>query len=343
MPGLPRILMVADRPDWAYDHIAHFVMTHLASRYQFDIDYLLFNRREPLHSLRGRVSEIIMQVKYRARRKLNSAHLGYDLICYLGWYFPYEGNFSVKTRGIIQGIYTAGFPPAGYLDKDSRKDIEVEEFVSKYMGKSESIVVGSKQIFDFYRPYIKNLYYATLAYDPDLFSPSEKEETDRKEFVVGWTGNPDRAFKGFYEYVVPAVQKAAEMRPGISFQTRFKGPLNTLPDYYRGIDVLIIASAADAGPSSFLEAGLCGVPSISTKVGFPLEHIQDGMNGFFVDRSIEDITNKIIYLYDNKALLQTMSHQIRADLNKFFSAQNRIVDWDNLFTESLCRLNGKKS
>jgi glycosyltransferase involved in cell wall biosynthesis len=148
---------------------------------------------------------------------------------------------------------------------------------------------------------------------------------------VGWTGDPHRSFKGFYDFVVPAVEKAASLRPGIVLKTRFKGPYRTLHRFYQDVDVLLIASTGDAGPSSFLEAGACGVPSISTRIGFPAEAIRDGENGIFVDRSVEEMSGAIVSLYDNQELLRKMSSSIRADIEKYWNPASRSGLWDHMF------------
>jgi glycosyltransferase involved in cell wall biosynthesis len=108
-----------------------------------------------------------------------------------------------------------------------------------------------------------------------------------------------------------------------------------LPGFYRDVDVLLIASSADAGPSSFLEAGACGIPSISTRVGFPAEVIKDGENGLFVNRSVEEMVRALIYLYDHREHLGRMSEQIRLDIDINWGYQSRSRYWDLMFEASL--------
>jgi hypothetical protein len=92
-----------------------------------------------------------------------------------------------------------------------------------------------------------NGFYCTGAIDTKMFQPCSGRQSDKDSFVVGWTGNPDRSFKGFYDFVVPAVEKAASLRKGVTLKARFKGPYGTLPRFYSDVDVLLIASSADAG------------------------------------------------------------------------------------------------
>ena len=332
----PKIMLVADHPNWAYDHVCKFIMRELNFKYDFYIDYLDLNRKTKSHRRKGWFHRTRHFIKYYNRRRLLPLNQKYDLICYLGWYFPHTGNFRFSAKGIIQGIYTDGFPPQSYsLQLES--GISVREFVNKYIGRSASVAVGSMSIFNRYKPYIENLYYATCGEDLELFSPTKKRKRDKKSFVVGWTGNPQRPFKGFYDYVVPAVKRAGTLRNGISLKTRFRGPLHTLPSFYHKVDVMLIASIADAGPNCFLEAGACGVPSISTRVGAAADTIRDGENSMFVERSVDAMAKAIVYLYDNRELLRNMSIRIRRDFELHWNPKVRSKQWDQMFEETLKR------
>lgn len=340
----PKILMVADFPDWAYDHIAQFVISELGEKYDFYMDYLIYHWKEKPHKLRTGIRAWLGQkrcyLKGFHRRRILPPGKGYDLVCFLGFYFPFIGNFNISAKGIIQGIYTDGFPPQCY-GLISESEISIREFVDNYLGVAVSVVVGSRVIYDRYEPYVKNLYYATGAKDTNLFAPVDRPERDRASFIVGWTGNPSRPFKGFYDFVVPSVEKAASLRPGISLKTRFRGPLRTLPRFYDDVDVVVLASVGDAGPSCFSEAGACGVPAISTRIGSPAEVIRHGENGLFVDRSVDSIARAIVYLYDHRDLVKYMAQNIRRDIVEQWGYKVRAKLWDRVFEESLQRISAK--
>lgn len=339
-----KILMVADFPDWAYDHMAQFVISELGEKYDFYIDYLLFHWKEKPHKLRTRVrawrNKKRNRARYFRRRRILHSGEGYDLVFFMAWCYLWIGDFGIPAKGIIQGIYTDGFPPQGPVP-GLEKEITIEEFVDKYLGMATSVVVGSRAIYDRYEPYVKNLYYATGAYDTDLFAPVDRAEKDGVQFVVGWTGNPKRSFKGFYDFVVPAVEQAASLRPGISLKTRFSGPLSTLPRFYDDVDVVVLASVGDAGPSCFTEAGACGVPAISPRTGSPAEVIRHGENGLFVDRSVDSIARAIVYLYDHRDLVRYMAKNIRRDIVEQWGYKVRAKMWDRVFEESLQRISAK--
>lgn len=139
--------------------------------------------------------------------------------------------------------------------------------------------------------------------------------------------------------MVPAVKEAASKREGIILKTRFEGPYKTLPQFYQDVDVVLIASIGDAGPAMFLEAAGCEVPAIANNSGSPVEFLENGKNGLFVERNIDKMAEAIVYLYDNREILYKMSKQIRRDLINKISLDPMAKRWDKVFSETLERIN----
>lgn len=139
--------------------------------------------------------------------------------------------------------------------------------------------------------------------------------------------------------MVPAVKEAASKREGIILKTRFKGTYKTLPQFYRDVDVILIASIGDAGPAMFFEAAACEVPAIANNSGRPAEFVENGKNSLFVERDIDKMAEAIVYLYDNREILYKMSKQIRRDLINKINLDPMAKRWDKVFSETLERIN----
>ena len=108
--------------------------------------------------------------------------------------------------------------------------------------------------------------------------------------------------------------------------------METLPRFYDDVDVLLIASSADAGPSLFAEGGLCEVPSISTRIGYPSQVIVHGHNGLFVERNVEEMATALVHLYDDRELLLSMSRRIRLDVDRILGEEVNRTRWLELFS-----------
>jgi len=334
----PRILIVADKPNWAYHQIAMFIKTQLSDRYDIDIEFLIFNDNIKPRKIYNRIIKETKKFYYSYKYKNNT--IGeYDIVLYLGWYMDTMGGYKsqvnakkIKTKRIIKGIYTDGFPPKGYTIPNK---ISREQFYSEYLSDADAIVCGSKNIVNFYKNFNKYTIYANSFLDADLFKPNLKKNYYGKTLNIGWTGNPEREFKGYYDFVVPAVNKAQTQRPGINLKTKFHGSMKSLASFYNDIHLTVIASEADAGPSLFAEAALSGVMSISTVIGWPSQIIENKVNGIFVKRDVEEIVKTIIYLYDSRDVLEMMNNRIRKDYLLLENTEFHKNQWDQLFRSLL--------
>ena len=323
------ILIVADQSLWAYHEIQKFIKRHLSDQFNIFTDFSIFYKSNPTESLRYTLGRWRLGLIAWPFRKTAPISVKYDIIVVLGFYFPYPQKLTQNTRFLIKGIYTDGFPPKGVAPSD--RNISIEHFCDKYLEGAHALVCGSHQIVERYQNCFPVVRFAN-AIDESLFrrvSPKLLSRDDR--FVVGWTGNPNREFKGYYDYIIPAVKKAAESRPGIVLKSKFKGSLKTLPRFFDDVDVVLIASVGDAGPSLFQEASLCDVPTVSNRSGWPGEVIDDGINGLLVDREISAMSEALVKLYDDRDLLFSFSNRVREDFLKHLGTEQLVKDWRDLF------------
>lgn len=70
-------------------------------------------------------------------------------------------------------------------------------------------------------------------------------------------------------------------------QVRFLGRRNDIKNFYPQLDFLLVPSRQDPLPTVIVEAGLCGVPVIGSRVGGIPEMIVEGENGFLFSQESE--------------------------------------------------------
>jgi len=81
-----------------------------------------------------------------------------------------------------------------------------------------------------------------------------------------------------------------------------------------------------------LEAMSSCVPVIATRSIGSEELVIDGENGFIVEHDdVEDLANKIIYLNNNRDLLNVMSAKARAYILKEFPIDKMISEYEYLY------------
>jgi glycosyltransferase involved in cell wall biosynthesis len=66
-----------------------------------------------------------------------------------------------------------------------------------------------------------------------------------------------------------------------------------MPEFYKRGSYLICASQSEGGPLPVLEALACGIPVITTDVGWCKYLIKDGENGYKFDGTPADLSRKI--------------------------------------------------
>ncbi len=101
-----------------------------------------------------------------------------------------------------------------------------------------------------------------------------------------------------------------------------------IPSYFRAADVFVLNSGYEGLPHVVLEAMQLGVPVIASNRGGNPELIKNGFNGFLVEyNNKEQIKNKLLKLWQNKALQEKFVNNSKEKLKKF--------SWENLIEKTL--------
>ena len=130
--------------------------------------------------------------------------------------------------------------------------------------------------------------------------------------------------KGFFEVIEPAVKKVLETGRQVRLKTSFNASYEEMIEFYNDVDLAVIASSGDGAPTMFCEASLSNIPSVSTFIGLPSMVIQDGVNGLFINRDIDEMANAIIYLHDNRDVMEGFSKRIKKDYLDMMSNEKNI-------------------
>jgi glycosyltransferase involved in cell wall biosynthesis len=226
--------------------------------------------------------------------------------------------------------------PPGYNTKPSRKII-------KKMSKAVLINTHCKKlwyIFSQYFPVVHTKYTCDL----EMFYPEKREANDK--IVIGWTGSltnhPGK--RGYHEFIKPITDEVSGVE--LKVQDGSVNPItddNKMREFYNSLDLYIVASRSEGTPRPAIEAAACGVPVISTDVGIIPELIEDGVNGFVVDRNYEAIKNKIEWIASNRDVLPEMGKQIREKMEKEFNWETVIYQWTDFLEYSLELVQLKKN
>lgn len=257
--------------------------------------------------------------------------VNFDFLVSMAYFFQYSSDIPFKGTKNLVGIFNDCFPHLGpAYDIKTKTDVNAlsrGEFFERYLKHYDFLLLANDNLINAYKEYTHNLEFALGIYKEECFGIKKiKSEI----FTLGWTGNPHRPVKGFFEVIEPAVEKVLATGRQVRLKTSFNASYEKMIEFYNDVDLAVIASSGDGAPTMFCEACLSHIPSVSTFIGLPSMVIQDGVNGIFINRDIDEMANAIIYLYDNRDVLEAFSKRIKHDYCEIMSNEKNIAKIRNV-------------
>jgi hypothetical protein len=273
-----RVLLVPDRPGWAYDILAESIVEH--SRYEaVDVQYLV-DLREDLE-----------------KADFNS----YDVVFFFLWYDAMRYGPMIKGfrfEKTCVGIHSlASWENRGLTTEQASQicnQFGAAGYISEELGQLLNLRSG---------------FFTPNGIEGSIFYPDKIVQN--RPLRLMWVGNPSTPHhgenKGFHSIVKPVVESFSEEEVVLKTATpEHPVPRDAMGDFYRANDVLLCTSKHEGGPLPIIEALACGRPVISTPVGVVHEVVQHGVNGLLIERNQASLKGAIQSLLDDSKLLQRL-------------------------------------
>ncbi|MCS7180757.1 MAG: glycosyltransferase [bacterium] len=185
--------------------------------------------------------------------------------------------------------------------------------------------------------------------------PEKKEKIDKDYIAIGAIGNLRKA-KGYFYYIESAklvIEKfknvkfyiigEGEMREAILKKIKkenleeyfiLTGYVENIYEYLKIFDIFVLSSLWEGCPVSLLESMGYGVPSIATNVGDVPYIIENGKDGFIVEKgNSEQIAEKIIKLIKDKNLREEIGNKAREKIKKYYSFETMVRAYASIYLE----------
>jgi len=193
-----------------------------------------------------------------------------------------------------------------------------------------AIISTNKQLYDVAVKVNDNAFQIPNGLDLEVFKPYPKKE---RRFTLGFAGNiygRGLDYKGWllYDQAMLTLLPITDHIECLYGHSQIPHDRMSL-DFYNRIDCLILPSMAEGCSNVTMEALACGVPVISTKVGYHGENLTDGENVLFIKREIIDVIKKIKLLMNDKSLQKILSINGR----KFAENHHNIVEITKRYDE----------
>jgi glycosyltransferase involved in cell wall biosynthesis len=315
-----KVLVYVDRPNWAYDSIAKNLIRYSSSEVKYSFRYLKGKRVFP-------------QLR----------QMTHDLIFFMGFQSLFFVDNGVwKSRYPFLNLNTVATGIHSHHSWDEKKSTPAFSPVPpaslvECLAKCLKVNTVSLRLFKIFTDAgLDNLAYTPNGVDPNIFKPSSNRR-QRGPLRVGFSGNDLHDWrKGVSDIITPASRAI----PGVELCLALPNSKNycsvdEMPAFYQGLDVYICASLSEGFSLSVLEAASCGLPIISTRVGGCEDLIESGINGFLVNRNVEEFRDKILYLSQNEQLRATIGRRIRDTVLRDYSWSNQVLSWEKFLKADL--------
>jgi len=305
----PAVLLVPDRPGWAFDFLADDLIRFGSERYAF--------------------------TKYYKHHMPEEDYRRFDAVYFFWWAkgsIESARRLRIPRRRCMTVISSySSWMKRGWTDR------ELKEILSFY-GAVGAVCRG---LYERFRPLHRHVFLTRHGVDVSRFTEVTPipERREKGRLVVGWAGSlrHDEAEKGVRKFIEPAVAavEGAELRLALGDDSEHpcgrSYAREEMPAFYNEIDVYLCASRTEGGPLPVLEAGACGRPVVSTPVGIVPELVRDGENGFLVERRVEAIADALRRLRDDRALLRRAGARNREVVVSEWTWGRRIGEYFRMF------------
>ena len=301
---MKRILIVADQPGWIFERHALEIKKRLT---EFHID-IAFRRHDiPTMSKDYDIVYVMdpmpLRHGYPPKEK-----------CIMG--LRCEFLYKKHPNGAV-GLYQNGFPGRCVSIKD----------------KCSIFHVVNKNQFNVFKDIVvdKPLLLSRHGVDEGIFCQDVIRDYSSRRIRVGTAGRnfPNKGFS--------IIKNACKIADADFVTQQYGGnkcQKEGMPNFYKELDVYVCMSATEGLNNGILEAGAMGLPIISTDSGAAKEVINDGENGFIIERKADSLAEFLISLR-NGDVRHEFGYNIREEINANWTWKKRVEDFRIMFNEVL--------
>lgn len=339
-----KIGLIVDTGNWAFANIALELRKHLSGR----IELSIFNLED---------FDFSLAKAFMALRDMHLIHI-FPRQAFLS--FPnipdsrYIAKLGLSRRKFIEKYVATKIVTLGVYDHQYSSKRELTKQVRK-LNQTSAISTSSaklKAAYESIKTLRPSIYLLQDGVDLQKFFPSSKvvQKPSTEPLIVGWVGNSEWGgaddHKGLNTVIKPAIEllraRGASVKENFADRAVSRVSFEDMPNYYAGVDVLVVASKNEGTPNPILEAMACGVPIVTTDVGIAAEAFGPLQKKFIAkNRDALEFANLIEKLYDPE-LRNHLSHENLMQIREW-SWKRKAKDFEIFFMDALYMQNQKKS
>jgi glycosyltransferase involved in cell wall biosynthesis len=123
------------------------------------------------------------------------------------------------------------------------------------------------------------------------------------------------------------------LRADAGLNVRFLGWRGDVETVYAASDLAVLTSDNEGMPVSLIEAALCGVPAVATRVGSVAEVVLDGRSGWLVPADMDAITAAVERAVGDPEGLRAAGQAARVHATSAFGRSRLVADTEGLYEQ----------
>ncbi len=292
----PRVLLLADVRNWAFDFVARSMKSCLSQRYKIEVVY---TEDSP---------------------KVDPERL--DLLYVFFWADDYHHRFQIPKAKVIREVASFRWQTEAQFGHLAPKD-----FADRYLDDCLVVTTPARCLRDALAPTGKEVFVCPNGFEPALFHPKQPRKGPLK---VGWVGRPTDDTKGLWDILVPATRGKWEFR-----YTDGRWSRGRVAKFYRELDVIAIASIAESQPLPLIEGMASGCFPVSCHVGIVPQLVVNRANGLIVERSVAAFQAAFEWCSENLDVIRRVGWQNAAMMRRTRTWEACAARFDEIFTYTL--------
>ena len=263
----PRVMLMADVPNWIFARHCKVLMERLGSQFDFEL------------KLQGQT--------------YNEAD--YDLI------YPLEWNLIPQNQIRTPAKYVTSI--RSHTSWAGHDFLGFTQFLNTHFQRIHTV---SERLTRVFRPFVPQTDYVTHGTDTTFFTPTRPvNQTPSGRVRVGWAGNRVNKTKGFEELIAPLGKLPGVELVFCGYMDK-NLDLEGMRRFYDSIDVYICSSAQEGNNNSLLEAASMERAILTTDNGTVPEYLQHRQSALIVERELPLLIQAVCELRDDPGLRRSL-------------------------------------